>query len=304
MKRTICILVMTLMTACFAQAQPQPQAAPVRQQPEHLVPSGNLEGWYLKGIGERYEAANLYLYINGQAEFYIDYGFRSLLSSEFINEKQQGTSIVVDIYDMGDKDRAMGIYTAEKDPVAPRVEAGAEGYQSGQVLNFWKGPFYVKISVLGQIDGADRVLPLFARASAEKIAADNQFPERARNLGQEGLLPGSIKYTPKSFMGHSFITNTYSAEYTVGDGPAFRLFISEYKSPDEAKAAFDKYRDFVSKEKPKVSEELTGFGDAAFLHGDPLGKEYIIVRKGNFLCGAMGAKLGDAEKTLLKKIMP
>lgn len=290
-------LILSFAAPLFAQE-------PARQELDRLVPSGSLEGWRLKGPCARYDASNLYLYIDGQAEFYIDYGFRSLLSGEFVSGKERGAAVVVDIYDMGDKDRAFGIYSAEKDESAKRVDAGAEGYQSGQVLNFWKGPFYVKISALGQIAGAERIMPLLARSTAGKIAADNSFPERALRLRIGGYIPGSIKYTPKSFLGHSFITNTYSAEYIVYGGAPLRLFISEYRDPAAAVAAFRKYRDFVSKAKPKLYGELDGFGEEAFIYSDPLGKEYIIARKGKFLCGAASERLADSAKIRLKKLIP
>lgn len=299
MKRILAALIL-----CLSLAAPAFPQAPVFRDLAHLVPAGNLQGWCIKGAGARYVSANLYLYINGQAEMYLDYGFQSLISNEYTNEKQPGAVIVVDIYDMQDKDRAMGIYTAEKDESARRIDAGAEGYQSGQVLNFWKGPYYVKISVLGRIADPEGVLPLFARAAAAKIPGDTQPPERALRLKQLGLIDGTLKYLPKSFMGHAFLTNTYSGEYLLPGAAQVRMFISEYPGPGESAAAFTRYRDFARKGSPKVFEELSGFGESAFFYRDPLGKEHIVVRQGKNLCGASGEKLDSAARELLKKIMP
>jgi len=295
------------MIVSFASAALPRDQNPAIRELGHLVPSGNLEGWFIKGAGAIYVSANLFLYINGQAEMYLDYGFQSLRSSEYVHEKQQGT-IVVDIYDMGDKDHAFGVYGAERDESAQKLDIGAEAYQSGQVLNFWKGPYYVKISVLGKIADAGRVLPLFARAAARTMPGDALPPDRAQRLEQDGLIAGSMKFSPKSFMGHSFLKDTYSAEYTLPDGGRVRMFIADYPGPGQARAAFDKYRDFLSRftstANPKVYQELPGFGESAFLYADQFGKEHIVVKQGKNLCGASGGKLGNEARSLLKKIIP
>ncbi|MFC2149293.1 DUF6599 family protein [Candidatus Auribacterota bacterium] len=267
-----------------------------------FIPTGELNGWYLKGI-TNYDASNLYLYIDGQAELYIDFGLRDLASAEYGKEGERGY-VTCDVYDMGNKDRALGIYSAEKDETAKNVDVGAEGYVSGYILNFWKGSYYVKLAAIGNVKDRQGLLKLIAGGVAERLPGDNDFPERAKILNREGMLPGTIRYSPISFQGHAFITNTFHADYKLGDGEEFKLFISEYKSPEDALSAFRKYRDFVSKDREKKYEELKGFGEVGFFYGDRFGKQYIIIKQKNYLCGATGEKLGDAERGLLKEIIP
>jgi len=205
---------------------------------------------------------------------------------------------------MGDKDHALGIYTAEKDGTATKVAVGAQGYMSAYILNFWKGPYYIKVFALAGVQDLKKVLLAFAEAIDKKMPSDTSLPMRALRLNKEGIIPGSTMFFPKGFLGHGFINNTYSAQYSFGDDNEVRMFISEYKSSEAALAAFRKYRDFVSKDKDKRYEELKGFGEISFYYGDRFNKEYIIVKKDTYLCGAVGDTLVGPQRTLLKDIIP
>ncbi len=307
MHRSVALLLTVLVALCAISS---PLAAAATAQPPNddihigaLLPPQGAPGWAPVGEPSYYDASNLYLYIDGQAEFYIDFGFKLLVSGEYKKAGEE-TVIVADIYDLGDKDCALGIYTAERDESARPVKAGVEGYLSGSILNFWKGRYYVKLSAAPPSDGIGDVLTVFAQAVARRVPGDSDYPVRAQRLQQAGLVAGTIKYSPKSFLGHSFLTNTYSAEFRIGDGAPFRIFISESKSPAEAMAAYRKYRGFVGKDKQRLFEDLPGLGDKAFHYVDRFGGEFVIVVRKDYICGAAGEKVGEAERELLRKVIP
>ena len=102
-----------------------------------------VSGWKKMGEIESFDAADLYVKINGRAEQYLAYDVVGLDCASFTNT--DGDFIDVFLYEMGTPSRAFGIYAVELDREAPSVDRGRGGYRSGASLFFWQGGFYVQI---------------------------------------------------------------------------------------------------------------------------------------------------------------
>ena len=65
--------------------------------------------------------------------------------------RSKGTQLItVDIYEMGSPLDAYGYYSYQLSPSARSVRyvnVGAQGYQTRDGLNFWKGPYYVNVII-------------------------------------------------------------------------------------------------------------------------------------------------------------
>ena len=66
--------------------------------------------------------------------------------------------LVVDLYDMGNRRNAYGIFADSRPMEEAAIRLGNEGYASGNVAAFWKGRFYVRVAALTDADTGDRVL--------------------------------------------------------------------------------------------------------------------------------------------------
>jgi len=74
-----------------------------------------LAGWEMVSQPENFGPENLWDYINGQAEFYLNYGFLRVDTAEY--RAESGTpSVVVEVYQMASSEEAFGIYAAERNP--------------------------------------------------------------------------------------------------------------------------------------------------------------------------------------------
>ena len=99
-------------------------------------------GWQAVSSPQFFEPQNLWEYINGQAEMYIDYGFQLVLTVEY-RSMDGVSSMAIEIFQMKNPKHAFGIYAAERSTDDRLINVGTQGYLGENVLNFWKGHYYV-----------------------------------------------------------------------------------------------------------------------------------------------------------------
>ena len=105
--------------------------------------SGAVAGWQKTTDTRAFAAKDLWQYIDGDSEQYIQAGVISTSTSDY---KYQGQlEAVVDVYTMGGADGARTILEKGKTNEAKTVPLGDEGVQYAQSVNFRKGRYLVKI---------------------------------------------------------------------------------------------------------------------------------------------------------------
>jgi hypothetical protein len=247
-----------------------------------------------------YGPSNLYEYIDGSADLFLSYGFVGLAVGDYVPTavaqvpKPAGKSegwISVDVYNMGTPLSAFGIFGAERPndkPVAQvsrpaeagqePLQSGAQGYCSEGLTAFWKGHYYVKVSL---IEGEDRAAARrLAELTAERIAAEPAMPAELGRLPADNRVPGSERYAKKDALGHKFLVEVVSANYKLGDSLA-TLHIADLGSPEKAAEGLAKLREFEASTAEVA--DLPGVGAGCFAVRDTYYGEMVAARSGRFL---------------------
>jgi len=167
-----------------------------------------------------YKPDTLYQYIDGGADIYLLYDFRSLLHQDF---KSGGAELTTDLYDMGKPEDAFGVYAAERSPGYHFVAIGVEGYRSAGTLNFLQDHYYVKLS--GSGPNADALLDQFARTLSGRIGGVRTPPSLLERLPAEHRVKHSEQYMRKDPLGHAFLAPAYVVTYAWAQKPS-KLLIS------------------------------------------------------------------------------
>ena len=105
--------------------------------------SGTVAGWEKSSETRTFAPKDLWQYIDGDSEQFIQAGVVSTATSDY---KFQGQiEAVVDVYTMGGPDGAQTILERGQTKEAQTAQVGDEGLQYSQSVSFRKGPYLVRI---------------------------------------------------------------------------------------------------------------------------------------------------------------
>ncbi|MDZ7261705.1 MAG: hypothetical protein ONB05_06335 [candidate division KSB1 bacterium] len=218
-----------------------------------LPKQGELSDWRVVSKPRFFEPDNLFNYIDGAADLYLLYGFRKVLTIDYA-VGADSSSVTVEIYCMESPTHAFGIYAAERSPEEQPVAIGVQGYLGANLLNFYKGPYYVKITSFAVSKNLSAMLERMARAIAEKIPGKFNEPELFRYFPAENKVKQSERYIPTNFLGQSYLQNGYRCDYTT-DQMTYQVFLVPMESDTAAQAVLKKYQRFLESQDYKVSRQ-------------------------------------------------
>jgi hypothetical protein len=232
-------------------ANPPPQD---RESLVSLLPEGvDLSGWKSSSSPRFYEPANLWEYINGQSELYLNYGFQMVMTSDYVSE-DPSRSLNIEIFKMENPDDAFGIYAAERNSEDEFLKIGVQGYFAENTVNFWDGPYYVKLLSFENFPNLKETLLKLANSIAAKIEGEYSEPKLFACFPEKNKVRMSERYIPANFLGHSFLKNGHRVEYE-NKGIRYSLFLAESRTPQEAEEAFTKYENFLKSENATIVRE-------------------------------------------------
>ncbi|MBI4243187.1 MAG: hypothetical protein HY606_03775, partial [Planctomycetes bacterium] len=250
MKKIITVLlIVAFTTSCSFSADLEMQ---------NLLPIDNEIGsWIRTGPSHIYKQDELFKYIDGGADIFLEYGFNLLISQEYSNDDQV---VVIDIYRMKDSESAFGIYSFKRDKILAPLEIGNEGIASDNVVYFWQDDFYVFISSFQE--GVKGGLMLMAKAISTKIGKKGNLPDILSHLpsnyrlhGSEKLISGIIAFNNLCHLAQDDIFDIdikgVLAEYELNQDK-FKVLLLKYNNKADVQSAFEKLVKFY---KEKVKEE-------------------------------------------------
>jgi hypothetical protein len=221
---------------CSVQLLPAFQAAAL---PEHLI-----SGWARAGPLKEFQGGNLFDFIDGGAEIFLEFGFDRLLVQDY---RKGNSEIVLELYQMESPESALGIYLMKCGVETP-VE-GVPARNSGDKTQFTilKGRAFIHIN---NLDGRESLLPVMVDLArgllksipqGEPVMLLDELPQEGRIPGSERLIRGPYALQSIFTFGEGDVFElegkifAVAADYRDQDGePSTRLIIFY---PDELRAA-------------------------------------------------------------------
>jgi len=242
---------------------------------------------YALGRVHSYNADNLYEYIDGQAPRYVQFGFKALAVGEYESRDKSVAPLVVDVYDMGNRRNAYGIFADSRPPEAEAEKLGNEGYISGNLTALWKGRFYLRVQAPTDKDVATTV-----RSAAQEVAGwieDNlgglaefsAFPK-------EGLAEGSLTFQKEAAFGLGYLNDVFGAEYSM-EGRNYKLLFADAGTPERALAILAEHTEFLAKNGKVENEALKGVHPGGWVWGQTKYIGPMLLRaEGEVVAGCIG----------------
>ena len=195
-------------------------------------------GWSERAVS-RFDAENLYVKIDGRADFFLSRGFRSLT---FVTlEGPAGAAVDIELYDLGSAENALGTFGAEKPPETNAESGGGTSrYVARNALFLARGSSYVRAI------GSDESPAVLAQLERLRKAFDagigaGEKPWTVALFGDAlGLPPDRLQYAAENAFSFGFAKNVTSG--TLDDGET-ELFVLPAGDASKAKALSAKFEE-------------------------------------------------------------
>jgi hypothetical protein len=278
-------------TSAPVEPTPEPTSEPVVEPTIESTTSpmadvfpgeGVVPGWALDGELEVYDSETIFALVNGQADFFLAYGFEQVAVQRYKNAED--VLLDVHIWQVTAPEGAYGLFTASI--AGEPADIGNEGdTDPGRRLVFWQDRYTVQL--FSRKDIPDAELRAFAESVSAALPTGGERPALVDRLPAEGMIPRSIIFFyeelsiqndiwlgGENVLGLSRETDGVVARYEL-DGTVVRLMLIEYPDADAASAA------------------LTG------LAGGEISDLAVADAQGNLL----GAVFGQADKAFAQALL-
>jgi polyferredoxin len=136
--------------------------------PSWFPESGDVPGWTKAGETRTFEAADLWKYVDGDAERYLRSGIRRTFTASYRFEDT--VEAVADIHWMDASRGAAAIFESEPSTGSTPAALGDAGRSYGQSVTFRQGPFFVRLVAYQDTPQTERALVGLAQAIAARLA--------------------------------------------------------------------------------------------------------------------------------------
>ncbi|UCC75039.1 MAG: hypothetical protein JSV86_10980 [Gemmatimonadota bacterium] len=181
-----------------------------------------VDGWTRAGDVLTYDADNLWEYINGAAELFIQYDVQTCRTADLAS----GDLVVtVDLYDMGSPLNALGVFNQENPAGgAPLPGATVAAVSPPYQALLLKGATYAKLNAIeGKLTEASgrELLEALARA----LPGETTLPAELGLLPENGKVAGSEGYQREGFLGLTELPGCVFADYSGAGDATWQGFV-------------------------------------------------------------------------------
>ena len=202
------------------------------------------------GEAKVYRGRQLFDYIDGGADLYLEYGFKEVAVREYTTGTNQ--TIFANLYLMADPDAAFGIFSLTRRVDFRPYRAGTMGARNDYQIVFCKGDYFVDLQATAADSAMSQALEEICRRVDQGIQAKKSFPAILSLLPRPGFIPHSEVYVrgPLSLNSRHYVAdqNLYAlsdstpaamAYYHLREGGHPSLYmVAAYPDSSEAQRVF------------------------------------------------------------------
>jgi hypothetical protein len=151
-----------------------------------------LEGWSPVGSPQEFKGDDLFVYIDGGAEIYLEYGFSRAVVQDYGDAG--GRTVSLELFEMTDPAAAFGAYSFKTTGKGRALDLGQGGQLEDYYLNFWRGEYLITITGFNDDQETVGGLLAVAKAADHTVPGEGRHPPIIDILPAEGLDSGSVLY--------------------------------------------------------------------------------------------------------------
>jgi hypothetical protein len=212
----------------------------------HLPDDHFLPGWKCDGNHLTFHENDLYGYINGGAELFLEFGFEKLTVQNYINKDKE---ITIELYHMSDAKAALGIYLMKKGVETAHKAVKARNSTNKYQCIAVKGDYYIQIN---NFSGKEELIPVLEKMANFildqikdlPLTIFDILPDSARVRGSERIIRGPYALQPIYTFGEGDILslkrskNAVYADYLNKDSTTYSQMMILYQDDATSRDAF------------------------------------------------------------------
>jgi hypothetical protein len=197
----------------------------------------------------------LYNYINGGAELYLNYGFIKL--AKRIYKLGEENEIKAEIFDLGSAENAFGVFSYSKDTVNSDIGQGAQ-YIGGSLI-FWQDRYFVSIFTQRETPQSKEKAIQIGKKISQSIGKESSLPPVFHIMPGKSLVEGSTFFFHHHAWQNKFRYISNDNIFNINENVRallnqygksenrYYLFLMEYPYSKKARKAFKKGTKHFSK---------------------------------------------------------
>ncbi len=175
---------------------------------------GELPGWSFSDSIKVFKGDDLFNYVDGGAEVFMEYGFKQVATSAFLDKNNN--QMQVEIYEMSDSAAAFGAYSFYLNGQGKVIKDVPDGVFMDYYAVFWKSNLLTVISLTNPNDSLISAISSLAKIIFVKMPPAVSMPSLVSRFKDSGLAEGYIKF----FKGNVSLGNFY--KFIPGDAFKFK----------------------------------------------------------------------------------
>jgi hypothetical protein len=238
-----------------------------------LPPDGFAPGWKAAGPPRTFIEKDLFNYIDGGADLFLEFGFSKLLVQSYLKGESE---LVFELYEMTGPTGALGGYLMNAGRETPWEDIPARNSSEDAQVIAIKGRVLLKINNFEPGAVLRPAMIALAQAALAGITDESiadpfsRLPSPGRVAGSERLIGGPVGFQPYFSFGEGDIlglagtTPAVLADYAAGDGSTFSRLIIDYPTPEKAAGVFKNLRANLDPYLKVIADRPDGFDFSDF----------------------------------------
>jgi hypothetical protein len=266
-----------------------------------LLPANLGTADFREGKIGAYTPENLYVKIDGRAEFFTSFGVKGMHTITLESTGPDGASVEIELYDLGEARNALGAYQGERPPgLQSTVENGSTFHFDRNSGFLARGSSYAR--VIGSDESprvvreVHRLVELFAKQLpvGERPWAFDLFVDQLK------LDAGQVSYQPENAFAFGFARDVYKAELSAADSKEdLELFVSVKADAAQASAEAAKYEAGFREQGVPAGQTPSG---VALFKDEFLASLSGATSKDRFVFGVHGAPSAERLNAALQQL--
>jgi hypothetical protein len=248
-----------------------------------LFSTSQWKGFRITGSPEYYHPDDLWVYLNGGAPAYVDYGLEEMVAFR-VTPVDGSVEIETNLFDMGSNLNAFGIFSAERPPDGRSATYGVDAHRSDSTLFFWQNRYYVKIIAYDPNHETGEFLSLLARILSDALPKKGNRPQLFSAFPSKGRVHNSEHYIRRDVLGHHYFHDGYRVLYKKNGGE-YQIYLIRGTDKKTVTPNVAKYIVFMKGDAENIDDDC-GIGEQCFsgtheFYGSVLcarrGKDIIVI---------------------------